>query len=199
MPRRGTKSVPRDATRSARDGKNWRSRAHSQPFPGGGNPPRCSSMKYPKRCQYKHNEVPRSQLGGIQRRVNAGRFDSRGGRELEGRQRPVSGGQCIDMAETGLVVRMVYKLASTDKPKALAHREPALLDVSARRGSCGLTKADKLVTTVHLMIDSTGLRWNARKPTARMAQVAQIRIVASELTASRARDATRVARFARHL
>ena len=39
-----------------------------------------SSMKYPKRCQYKHakqKKYPRSQLGGIQRRAAPpGRFDS---------------------------------------------------------------------------------------------------------------------------
>ena len=130
------------------------------------------------------------------------------------------GGQRVysDMAiETGLVVRMVYKLAYR-QTEGFLHSIASLLglgieipDYTRRcvgaRGcsarSCGFRKPRALNPSIHLMIDSTGLRihvGNARKPPKQRAwrklHIAVDRetgnIVASELTASRARDATRV-------
>ena len=128
------------------------------------------------------------------------------------------GGQRVysDMAiETGLVVRMVYKLAYR-QTEGFLHSIASLLGLGIEipdystlcRRSRQLRKKlriPKAASTqpIHLMIDSTGLRihvGNARKPPKQRAwrklHIAVDRetgnIVASELTASRARDATRV-------
>ena len=128
------------------------------------------------------------------------------------------GGQRVysDMAiETGLVVRMVYKLAYR-QTEGFLHSIASLLGLGIEipdystlcRRSRLLRKKlriPKAASTqpIHLMIDSTGLRihvGNARKPPKQRAwrklHIAVDRktgtIVASELTASRARDATRV-------
>ena len=128
------------------------------------------------------------------------------------------GGQRVysDMAiETGLVVRMVYKLAYR-QTEGFLHSMASLLGLGIEipdystlcRRSRLLRKKlriPKAASTqpIHLMIDSTGLRIHvgtARKPPKQRAwrklHIAVDRetgnIVASELTASRARDATRV-------
>ena len=128
------------------------------------------------------------------------------------------GGQRVysDMAiETGLVVRMVYKLAYR-QTEGFLHSIASLLGLGieipdystlSRRSRLLRKKLriPKAASTqpIHLMIDSTGLRihvGNARKPPKQRAwrklHIAVDRetgnIVASELTASRARDATRV-------
>ena len=117
--------------------------------------------------------------------------------------------------ETGLVVRMVYKLAYR-QTEGFLHSIASLLGLGIEipdystlcRRSRLLRKKlriPKAASTqpIHLMIDSTGLRihvGNARKPPKQRAwrklHIAVDRetgnIVASELTASRARDATRV-------
>ena len=128
------------------------------------------------------------------------------------------GGQRVysDMAiETGLVVRMVYKLAYR-QTEGFLHSMASLLGLGIEipdystlcRRSRLLRKKLRIPKAasnqpIHLMIDSTGLRihvGNARKPPKQRAwrklHIAVDRetgnIVASELTASRARDATRV-------
>ena len=127
------------------------------------------------------------------------------------------GGQRVysEMAiETGLVVRMVYKLAYPPNRRLLAldrlaspavYRDPGLLDVVSAVEAAPQEAADSesRKQSIHLMIDSTGLRIHVgttRKPPKQRAwrklHIAVDRktgnIVASELTASRARDATRV-------
>ena len=128
------------------------------------------------------------------------------------------GGQRVysDMAiETGLVVRMVYKLAYR-QTEGFLHSIASLLGLGIEipdystlcRRSRLLRKKLRIPKAasnrpIHLMIDSTGLRIHvgtARKPPKQRAwrklHIAVDRktgnIVASELTASRARDATRV-------
>ena len=128
------------------------------------------------------------------------------------------GGQRVysDMAiETGLVVRMVYKLAYR-QTEGFLHSIALLLGLGIEipdystlsRRSRLLRKKLRIPKAasnqpIHLMIDSTGLRIHvgtARKPPKQRAwrklHIAVDRktgtIVASELTASRARDATRV-------
>ena len=128
------------------------------------------------------------------------------------------GGQRVysDMAiETSLVVRMVYKLAYR-QTEGFLHSIASLLGLGIEipdystlcRRSRLLRKKLRIPKAassqpIHLMIDSTGLRIHvgtARKPPKQRAwrklHIAVLRktgtIVASELTASRARDATRV-------
>ena len=128
------------------------------------------------------------------------------------------GGQRVysDMAiETGLVVRMVYKLAYR-QTEGFLHSMASLLGLGIEipdystlcRRSRLLRKKLRIPKgasnqPIQLMIDSTGLRIHvgtARKPPKQRAwrklHIAVLRktgtIVASELTASRARDATRV-------
>ena len=128
------------------------------------------------------------------------------------------GGQRVysDMAiETSLVVRMVYKLAYR-QTEGFLHSMASLLGLGIEipdystlcRCSRLLRKKLRIPKAassqpIHLMIDSTGLRIHvgtARKPPKQRAwrklHIAVLRktgtIVASELTASRARDATRV-------
>ena len=117
--------------------------------------------------------------------------------------------------ETGLVVRMVYKLAYR-QTEGFLHSIASLLGLGIEipdystlcRRSRLLGKKLRIPKVasnqpIHLMIDSTGLRIHvgtARKPPKQRAwrklHIAVDRktgnIVASELTASRARDATRV-------
>ena len=186
----------------------------------------CSSMKYPKRCQYKHAKQKKYHVRnwaeyneGLRRRGDLTVwFDEEAIANWKADKTGKPGGQRVysDMAiETGLVVRMVYKLAYR-QTEGFLHSMASLLGLGIEipdystlcRRSRLLRKKlriPKAASTqpIHLMIDSTGLRihvGNARKPPKlrawRKLHIAVDRetgnIVASELTASRARDATRV-------
>ena len=186
----------------------------------------CSSMKYPKRCQYKHAKQKKYHVRnwaeyneGLRRRGDLTVwFDEEAITNWKADKTGKPGGQRVysDMAiETGLVVRMVYKLAYR-QTEGFLHSIASLLGLGIEipdystlcRRSRLLRKKlriPKAASTqpIHLMIDSTGLRihvGNARKPPKQRAwrklHIAVDRetgnIVASELTASRARDATRV-------
>ena len=186
----------------------------------------CSSMKYPKRCQYKHAKQKKYHVRnwaeyneGLRRRGDLTVwFDEEAIANWKADKTGKPGGQRVysDMAiETGLVVRMVYKLAYR-QTEGFLHSIASLLGLGIEipdystlcRRSRLLRKKlriPKAASTqpIHLMIDSTGLRihvGNARKPPKlrawRKLHIAVDRetgnIVASELTASRARDATRV-------
>ena len=185
-----------------------------------------SSMKYPKRCQYKHAKQKKYHVrnwaeynDGLRRRGDLTVwFDEEAIANWKADKTGKPGGQRVysDMAiETGLVVRMVYKLAYR-QTEGFLHSIASLLGLGIEipdystlcRRSRLLRKKlriPKAASTqpIHLMIDSTGLRihvGNARKPPKQRAwrklHIAVDRetgnIVASELTASRARDATRV-------
>ena len=185
-----------------------------------------SSMKYPKRCQYKHAKQKKYHVRnwaeyneGLRRRGDLTVwFDEEAIANWKADKTGKPGGQRVysDMAiETGLVVRMVYKLAYR-QTEGFLHSIASLLGLGIEipdystlcRRSRLLRKKlriPKAASTqpIHLMIDSTGLRihvGNARKPPKlrawRKLHIAVDRetgnIVASELTASRARDATRV-------
>ena len=185
-----------------------------------------SSMKYPKRCQYKHAKQKKYHVRnwaeyneGLHRRGDLTVwFDEEAIANWKADKTGKPGGQRVysDMAiETGLVVRMVYKLAYR-QTEGFLHSIASLLGLGIEipdystlcRRSRLLRKKlriPKAASTqpIHLMIDSTGLRihvGNARKPPKlrawRKLHIAVDRetgnIVASELTASRARDATRV-------
>ena len=186
----------------------------------------CSSMKYPKRCQYKHAKQKKYHVRnwaeyneGLRCRGDLTVwFDEEAIANWKADKTGKPGGQRVysDMAiETGLVVRMVYKLAYR-QTEGFLHSIASLLGLGIEipdystlcRRSRLLRKKlriPKAASTqpIHLMIDSTGLRihvGNARKPPKQRAwrklHIAVDRetgnIVASELTASRARDATRV-------
>ena len=186
----------------------------------------CSSMKYPKRCQYKHAKQKKYHVRnwaeyneGLRRRGDLTVwFDEEAIANWKADKTGKPGGQRVysDMAiETGLVVRMVYKLAYR-QTEGFLHSIASLLGLGIEipdystlcRRSRLLRKKlriPKAASTqpIHLMIDSTGLRIHvgtARKPPKQRAwrklHIAVDRetgnIVASELTASRARDATRV-------
>ena len=186
----------------------------------------CSSMKYPKRCQYKHAKQKKYHVRnwaeyneGLRRRGDLTVwFDEEAIANWKADKTGKRGGQRVysDMAiETGLVVRMVYKLAYR-QTEGFLHSIASLLGLGIEipdystlcRRSRLLRKKlriPKAASTqpIHLMIDSTGLRihvGNARKPPKlrawRKLHIAVDRetgnIVASELTASRAREATRV-------
>ena len=186
----------------------------------------CSSMKYPKRCQYKHAKQKKYHVRnwaeyneGLRRRGDLTVwFDEEAIANWKADKTGKPGGQRVysDMAiETGLVVRMVYKLAYR-QTEGFLHSIASLLGLGIEipdystlcRRSRLLRKKlriPKAASTqpIHLMIDSTGLRIHvgtARKPPKlrawRKLHIAVDRetgnIVASELTASRARDATRV-------
>ena len=82
----------------------------------------CSSMKYPKRCQYKHAKQKKYHVRnwaeyneGLRRRGDLTVwFDEEAIANWKADKTGKPGGQRVysDMAiETGLVVRMVYKLA----------------------------------------------------------------------------------------
>ena len=185
-----------------------------------------SSMKYPKRCQYKHAKQKKYHVRnwaeyneGLRRRGDLTIwFDEEAIANWKADKTGKPGGQRVysDMAiETGLVVRMVYKLAYR-QTEGFLHSIASLLGLGIEipdystlcRRSRLLRKKlriPKAASTqpIHLMIDSTGLRIHvgtARKPPKQRAwrklHIAVDRetgnIVASELTASRARDATRV-------
>ena len=148
----------------------------------------CSSMKYPKRCQYKHAKQKKYHVRnwaeyneGLRRRGDLTVwFDEEAIANWKADKTGKPGGQRVysDMAMT-LCRRSRLLRKKLRIPKA-ASTQP-----------------------IHLMIDSTGLRIHvgtARKPPKQRAwrklHIAVDRetgnIVASELTASRARDATRV-------
>ena len=183
-------------------------------------------MKYPKRSQYKHAKQKKYHVRnwaeyneGLRRRGDLTVwFDEEAIANWKADKTGKPGGQRVysDMAiETGLVVRMVYKLAYR-QTEGFLHSIASLLGLGIEipdystlcRRSRLLRKKlriPKAASTqpIHLMIDSTGLRihvGNARKPPKQRAwrklHIAVDRktgtIVASELTASRARDATRV-------
>ena len=94
----------------------------------------CSSMKYPKRCQYKHAKQKKYHVRnwaeyneGLRRRGDLTVwFDEEAIANWKADKTGKPGGQRVysDMAiETGLVVRMVYKLAYR-QPKASCTRSP---------------------------------------------------------------------------
>ena len=182
----------------------------------------CSSMKYPKRCQYKHAKQKKYHVRnwaeyneGLRRRGDLTVwFDEEAIANWKADKTGKPGGQRVysDMAiETGLVVRMVYKLAYR-QTEGFLHSIASLLGFGIEipdystlcRRSRLLRKKlriPKAASTqpIHLMIDSTGLRihvGNARKPPKQRAwrklHIAVDRktgnIVASELTASGARE-----------
>ena len=183
-------------------------------------------MKYPKRSQYKHAKQKKYHVRnwaeyneGLRRRGDLTVwFDEEAIANWMADKTGKPGGQRVysDMAiETGLVVRMVYKLAYR-QTEGFLHSIASLLGIGIEipdystlsRRSRLLRKKLRIPKAasnqpIHLMIDSTGLRIHvgtARKPPKQRAwrklHIAVDRetgnIVASELTASRARDATRV-------
>ena len=109
----------------------------------------CSSMKYPKRSQYKHAKQKKYHVRnwaeyneGLRRRGDLTVwFDEEAIVNWKADKTGKPGGQRVysDMAiETGLVVRMVYKLAyrqtegflhSIASPSRARYRDPGLLDV----------------------------------------------------------------------
>ena len=109
----------------------------------------CSSMKYPKRCQYKHAKQKKYHVRnwaeyneGLRRRGDLTVwFDEEAIANWKADKTGKPGGQRVysDMAiETGLVVPMVYKLAYRQTEGFLAldglasrarYRDPGLLDV----------------------------------------------------------------------
>ena len=186
----------------------------------------CSTMKYPKRSQYKHAKQKKYHVRnwaeyneGLRRRGDLTVwFDEEAIANWKADKTGKPGGQRVysDMAiETGLVVRMVYKLAYR-QTEGFLHSIASLLGLGIEipdystlsRRSRLLRKKLRIPKAasnqpIHLMIDSTGLRIHVgavRKPPKQRAwrklHIAVDRktgnIVASELTASRARDATRV-------
>ena len=183
-------------------------------------------MKYPKRSQYKHAKQKKYHVRnwaeyneGLRRRGDLTVwFDEEAIANWMADKTGKPGGQRVysDMAiETGLVVRMVYKLAYR-QTEGFLHSIASLLGLGIEipdystlcRCSRLLRKKLRIPKAasnqpIHLMIDSTGLRIHVgtvRKPPKQRAwrklHIAVDRetgnIVASELTASRARDATRV-------
>ena len=186
----------------------------------------CSTMKYPKRSQYKHAKQKKYHVRnwaeyneGLRRRGDLTVwFDEEAIANWMADKTGKPGGQRVysDLAiETSLVVRMVYKLAYR-QTEGFLNSIASLLGLGIEipdystlcRRSRLLRKKLRIPKAassqpIHLMIDSTGLRIHvgtARKPPKQRAwrklHIAVDRktgnIVASELTASRARDATRV-------
>ena len=186
----------------------------------------CSTMKYPKRSQYKHAKQKKYHVRnwaeyneGLRRRGDLTVwFDEEAIANWKADKTGKPGGQRVysDLAiETSLVVRMVYKLAYR-QTEGFLNSIASLLGLGIEipdystlcRRSRLLRKKLRIPKAassqpIHLMIDSTGLRIHvgtARKPPKQRAwrklHIAVDRktgnIVASELTASRARDATRV-------
>ena len=150
----------------------------------------CSTMKYPKRSQYKHAKQKTYHVRnwaeyneGLRRRGDLTVwFDEEAIANWKADKTGKPGGQRVysDMAiETGLVVRMVYKLAYR-QTEGFLHSIASLLGLGIEipdystlcRRSRLLRKKlriPKAASTqpIHLMIDSTGLRihvGNARKP-----------------------------------
>ena len=193
----------------------------------------CSTMTYPKRSQYKHAKQKKYHVRnwpeyneGLRRRGDLTVwFDEEAIANWKADKTGKPGGQQVysDMAiETGLIVRMVYKLAYR-QTEGFLHSLASLVGLCIEipdystfcRRSRLLRKKLRIPKAasnqpIHLMIDSTGLRIHvgtARKPPKRRAwrklHIAVDRktgnIVASELTASRARDATRVPALLRQI
>ena len=141
----------------------------------------CSSMKYPKRCQYKHAKQKKYHVRnwaeyneGLRRRGDLTVwFDEEAIANWKADKTGKPGGQRVysDMAiETGLVVRMVYKLAYR-QTEGFLHSMASLLGLGIEipdystlcRRSRLLRKKlriPKAASTqpIHLMIDSTGWR-----------------------------------------
>ena len=141
----------------------------------------CSSMKYPKRCQYKHAKQKKYHVRnwaeyneGLRRRGDLTVwFDEEAIANWKADKTGKPGGQRVysDMAiETGLVVRMVYKLAYR-QTEGFLHSIASLLGLGIEipdystlcRRSRLLRKKlriPKAASTqpIHLMIDSTGWR-----------------------------------------
>ena len=101
----------------------------------------CSSMKYPKRCQYKHAKQKKYHVRnwadeGLRRRGDLTIwFDEEAIANWKADKTGKPGGQRVysDMAiETGLVVRMVYKLAYR-QTEGFLHSIASLLDRLASR------------------------------------------------------------------
>ena len=178
-------------------------------------------MKYPKRSQYKHAKQKKYHVRnwaeyneGLRRRGDLTVwFDEEAIANWMADKTGKPGGQRVysDMARAWLSGWCTS--SPTDKPKASCTRSPRCSgSVSRSRTTrrCVGARGKKLRIPkaasnqpIHLMIDSTGLRIHvgtARKPPKQRAwrklHIAVDRetgnIVASELTASRARDATRV-------
>ena len=138
-------------------------------------------MKYPKRCQYKHAKQKKYHVRnwaeyneGLRRRGDLTVwFDEEAITNWKADKTGKPGGQRVysDMAiETGLVVRMVYKLAYR-QPEGFLHSIASLLGLGIEipdystlcRRSRLLRKKlriPKAASTqpIHLMIDSTGWR-----------------------------------------
>ena len=182
----------------------------------------CSTMKYPKRSQYKHAKQKKYHVRnwaeyneGLRRRGDLTVwFDEEAIANWMADKTGKPGGQRVysDLAiETSLVVRMVYKLAYR-QTEGFLNSIASLLGLGIEipdystlcRRSRLLRKKLRIPKAassqpIHLMIDSTGLRIHvgtARKPPKQRAwrklHIAVDRktgnIVASELTASRARE-----------
>ena len=190
-------------------------------------------MKYPKRSQYRHAKQKKYRVRNWAEYNDALRrrgdltvwFDEEAIANWNADKTGKPGGQRVysDMAiETGLVVRMVFKLAYR-QAEGFLHSIASLLGLGIEipdystlcRRSRVIRKRLRLPKSagsrpLHLMIDSTGLRihvGSARKPPKKRAwrkpHIAVDRktgnIVASELTASQARDASRVPALLRQI
>ena len=159
----------------------------------------CSTMKYPKRSQYKHAKQKKYHVRnwaeyneGLRRRGDLTVwFDEEAIANWMANKTGKPGGQRVysDMAiETGLVVRMVYKLAYR-QTEGFLHSIASLLGLGLEipdystlcRRSRLLGKKLRIPKAasnqpIHLMIDSTGLRdscWN-RPQTAKATRMAQV-------------------------
>ncbi len=190
-------------------------------------------MKYPKRSQYKHAKHKRYRVRNWAEYNEALRrrgdltvwFDEEAIARWQADKTGKPGGQRVysDLAiETGLVVRMVYKLGYRQTQGFLSSIA-SLLELSLEiPGYSTLCRRARLLRKtlripraagnqpVRLLIDSTGLHTqvgSARKPPKRRAwrklHIAVDRktgnIVASELTASGARDASLVPALLRQI
>ena len=183
-------------------------------------------MQYPKRSQYKHAKKKKYRIRNWRAYTEALRrrgdltvwFDVDAIEEWHADKTGKPGGQrkYADVAiETGLVVRMIYKLAYRQTQgllKSIATLLGLGIEIPDYSTLCRRSKAlgkklqvpkDAGNEPIHLMIDSTGLKihvGSARKPPKKRAwrklHLAVSRqtgnIVATELTASGARDASRV-------
>ena len=147
----------------------------------------CSSMKYPKRSQYKHAKQKKYHVRnwaeynqGLRRRGDLTVwFDEEAIANWTADKTGKPGGQRVysDMAiETGLVVRMVYKLAYR-QTEGFLHSIASLLGLGIEipdystlcRRSRLLQKKLRIPKAasnqpIHLMIDSTGLRIHVGAP-----------------------------------
>jgi IS5 family transposase len=183
-------------------------------------------MKYPKRSQYKYAKQKKYRVRNwteynesLRRRGDLNIWfhdDAIAKWEADKTGRPGGQRKYSDVAiETGLVVRLIYKLGYRQAQGFLTS-VASLLELSIEvpdystfsRRAKGLRKKLRIPKgtgsqSIHLMIDSTGLRMHvgsARKPPKKRAwrklhlgvDRETGEIVASELTASQAQDATRV-------